>query len=26
MTPNPVLVQLETVIELNAMLALRGSG
>jgi GTPase SAR1 family protein len=26
MTPNPVLVQLETVIELNAMLVLRGSG
>jgi hypothetical protein len=26
MTPNPVLVQLETVIELNAMLASRGSG
>ena len=26
LTPNPVLVQLETVIELNAMLVLRGSG
>jgi len=26
MTPNPVLVQLETVIELNAVLASRGSG